>query len=53
MGRELTDAIKRNTNHLFTSAEIMLKTCNTGFILCGLPVWKHIYHQLHSCDRFL
>lgn len=52
MSRELVDTIKRNTSHLFTSADIMLQTCNVDFILCDVPIWKHIYHILHSCDRF-
>jgi len=52
MNYELVNAIKKNTKHLFESANIMLQTCNMDFILCDFPVWKHIYHQLHSCDRF-
>ena len=52
MSLELIDAIKRNTDHLFQSAEITIQTCNMDFILCDLPLWKHVYHQLHSCDRF-
>ncbi|MDF2544214.1 MAG: hypothetical protein K0S47_3932 [Herbinix sp.] len=52
MSKELVNAITRNTNHLFTSAEIMMQTCNMDFVLCELPVWKHVYHLLHSCDRF-
>ena len=52
MSRELIDAIKKNTDDLFESADIMLQTCNMDFILCDLPIGKHIYHQLHSCDRF-
>jgi hypothetical protein len=30
----------------------MLQTCNLDFILCDLPVWKHVYHMLHSCDQW-
>jgi hypothetical protein len=52
MSQELVKAIKENTSYLFESANIMLQTCNMDFILCDFPVWKHIYHQLHSCDRF-
>jgi hypothetical protein len=52
MSKELVNAITRNTSHLFESAVIMLQTCNLDFVLCELPVWKHVYHLLHSCDRF-
>jgi len=52
MSCELVNSIKKNTNHLFKSADITLQTCNLDFILCDLPVWKHVYHMLHSCDRF-
>jgi len=30
----------------------MLQTCDLDFILCDMPVWKHVYHMLHSCDRW-
>ena len=52
MNQELVDSLKKNTEHLFESANIMLQTCNLNFILCDFPIWKHIYHQLHSCDQF-
>ncbi len=52
MSNELVNAIKRQTNYLFESADIMLQTCNMDFILCDFPVWKHAYHLLHSCDQF-
>ena len=52
MKSELINAIKLNTEVLFTNADIMLQTCNPDFILCGMPVWKHAYHMLHSCDQW-
>lgn len=52
MSRELVNAIRTNTNHLFESADIMLRTCNMEFVLCDIPLWRHIYHQLHSCDQY-
>jgi len=52
MKRELIDAIKRNTENLFENANIMLQTCNMDFILCDFPIWKHVYHQLHSLDQW-
>lgn len=52
MSDELISSIKRQTEVLFTNADIMLQTCNLDFILCDMPVWKHVYHMLHSCDRW-
>lgn len=52
MGSELINAIKLNTQALFTNAGILLQTCNPDYILCGMPVWKHCYHMLHSCDQW-
>ena len=52
MSKELVNTIIKNTENLFENAGIMLKTCNLDFILCDLPVWKHVYHQLHSCDQY-
>ena len=52
MSRELINAIKKNTEILFTNAGIMLKTCDPDYILCDMPIWKHAYHMLHSCDQW-
>lgn len=52
MSPQLVNTIKLSTEVLFTNAEIMLKTCNLDFILCGMPIWKHVYHMLHSCDQW-
>jgi len=52
MKKELTEAIKLNTEVLFKNADIMLQTCNLNYILCDMPIWKHVYHMLHSCDQW-
>lgn len=52
MESELINALKQNTKVLFTNANIMLQTCNLDFILCDMPIWKHVYHMLHSCDQW-
>jgi hypothetical protein len=48
----LVNAIKLNTNALFINADITLQTCNLDFVLCDMPIWKHVYHMLHSCDQW-
>ena len=48
----LVDSIKAHTQIMFQNADIMLKTCNLDFVLCDFPVWKHVYHMLHSCDQW-
>lgn len=49
---ELVHNIKMQTEAMFVNADIMLKTCNLDFILCDMPVWKHVCHMLHSCDQW-
>ena len=52
MNNELANAIQRHTDMLFDNANNMLHTCNMNFILCDFPIWKHVYHMLHSCDQW-
>ena len=52
MSRELVNAIHLQTEVLFTNADILLQTCDLDFVLCDMPVWKHVYHTLHSCDQW-
>ena len=52
MSCELISAIIIQTEVLFYNANTMLQTCNLDFVLCDMPVWKHVYHTLHSCDRW-
>lgn len=49
---ELVANIKNQTEVMFLNADIMLKTCNLDYILCDMPIWKHVYHMLHSCDQW-
>jgi hypothetical protein len=50
--RVLVDAISEHTEALFQNVNAMLKTCDLDYILYELPVWKHVYHTLHSLDRW-
>ena len=52
MKTELIQAVRLNTENLFQNASICLQTCDMDFILCGMPIWKHAYHMLHSCDQW-
>ncbi len=52
MKNELVCAIRQNTELLFQNADILLNTCDLDFILCEMPIWKHVYHMLHSCDQW-
>lgn len=52
MASELVAAIREQTVVLFTNADICLQTCNPAFVLCDMPVWKHVYHMLHSLDQW-
>ncbi len=52
MSCELIKDIRNQTEILFYNANIMIQTCNLDFVLCDMPVWKHVYHTLHSCDQW-
>lgn len=52
MKNELVQAVRLNTENLFQNAKICLLTCDMDFILCDMPIWKHVYHMLHSCDQW-
>ena len=52
MSNELVDVIQLHTEMIFDNANNMLQTCNMDFILCDFPIWKHVYHMLHSCDQW-
>ena len=49
---DLVNAIKSNTKTIFLNADILLQTCNLDYILCDMPIWKHVYHMLHSLDQW-
>ena len=52
MSNELVQIIKEQTEILLHNAKTMLLTCNMEYVLCDMPIWKHAYHMLHSCDRW-
>lgn len=52
MQRALVETVKARTRVLFINFETTLKTCNMEYILCGMPIWKHCYHNLHSLDQW-
>lgn len=52
MKRDLINAIKQNTETIFVNSDILLQTCDMDHILCDMPIWKHVYHMLHSLDQW-
>ena len=52
MGRELIDAISKQTEIMLHNADTTLETCDLDYILCDMPVWKHLYHTFHSLDQW-
>ncbi len=52
MNNELVGSIRKLTEIMFVNADIMLQTCDLDYILCDMPIWKHVYHMLHSCDQW-
>ena len=52
MGSKLAPAIKENVDVLFHNFDTVMKTCNMEYMLFDVPVWKHVYHTLHSMDQW-
>lgn len=50
--RQLVETIKASTEIMFHNFYVTLITCNMNYILCDMPIWKHCYHTLHSCDKW-
>ena len=52
MGREITKIITDQTIILLHNVKTAILTCDPEYVLCGMPVYKHAYHALHSCDQW-
>lgn len=52
MGKGLVNIIKQQTAILFHNVKTAILTCDLDYVLCEQPVWKHVYHALHSCDQW-
>ncbi len=52
MERRLVETIKASTEIMFQNFYVTLVTCDMDYVLCDMPIWKHCYHTLHSCDQW-
>ena len=52
MNDVLINTVIEHTNMMFYNFSITLKTCDMDLILCDMPIWKHVYHTLHSLDQW-
>lgn len=52
MGREIVEIIAGQTIILLHNVKTTILTCDLDYMLCSMPVWKHVYHALHSCDQW-
>lgn len=52
MERRLVETLKNGTEIMFHNFYVTLVTCDMDYVLCEMPIWKHCYHALHSCDRW-
>jgi hypothetical protein len=48
----LTKSICASTALMFENMRIAMKTCDWQADICGAPVWRYLYHTIHSCDKF-
>ena len=44
--------IEAQTDILLHNVSTAIKTCDMDYVLCDMPLWKHLYHALHSLDRW-
>ncbi|NLV59488.1 MAG: hypothetical protein GXY67_12080 [Clostridiales bacterium] len=52
MNKELVEIIRDQTVILLHNVKIAILTCDLEYVLCDMPLWKHVYHALHSCDQW-
>ncbi len=52
MERKLVCIIADQTRIMLSNMNITLHTCNMDTALFEMPMWKHLYHTLHSLDRW-
>ena len=52
MESRLIETIKASTEIMFHNFYVTLITCDMDYILSDMPIWKHCYHALHSCDQW-
>ena len=52
MSRTLADGIQRQSGRLALNLRISLETCDLCATLFGMPMWKHLYHTMHSLDQW-
>lgn len=52
MGRALIELISQQTKILLYNADTTLITADLDYVLCDMPIWKHLYHAFHSLDQW-
>lgn len=52
MKQSLVNEIATQTETFFHNVKTCLLTCDVQAELCGMPIWKHAYHMLHSIDQW-
>ena len=44
--------IKKQTITNFSNMETAIKTYDRNASVCGTPAWRHVYHAIHSADKW-
>ncbi len=52
MSKNIVAIIEEQTKIMLYNMRTAILTCDMDYILCGMPIWKHVYHTLHSCDQW-
>ncbi len=52
MNRILVEELAEQTEVVLRNVGTCLRTCLPEQTLCDQPIWKHVYHMLHSLDQW-
>ena len=52
MNSSFSEIITEQIDIFLYNIEIAIKTCDLHYVLFNVPIWKHVYHMLHSLDKW-
>ena len=52
MSRQLVEIISDKVDVSLHNVATMIKTCDMDYVLFDVPISKHVYHMLHSMDKW-
>lgn len=50
--KTLCEIIREQVGANFLNLETAIRTYNRNAPVCGVPVWRYVYHTIHSADKW-